>query len=220
VLLGGSYGNEGLFRVYLFSLPWAVTLGSCALAPLRRRAEEAGHSALRVVIPLTLALTLFLIAFFGNDSSDAMTSSEVNTIFNFTQSAKPGPLLAVSDDAPASDVPDYDKYPIGKLLGTGGIVPANQSASDMAAYVARTMNKYFPNEPVYVLISPSMIAYNNSYGGTKPSVITTLLAELAKSPYWKLAANDKHGTEIYQLSPAVRKIPKGPYGVYPNLVVP
>jgi hypothetical protein len=46
------------------------------------------------------------------------------------------------------------------------------------------------------------------------------MAELAKSPYWKLAANDNHGTEIYELSPAVRTIPKGPYGVYPNLVVP
>lgn len=220
VLLGGSYGNEGLFRVYLFSLPWAVTLGSCALAPLRRRAEEAGHSALRVVIPLTLALTLFLIAFFGNDASDSMTSSEVNTIVNFTQSAKPGPLLAVVNNAPASDVANYNEYPIGTLLGSGGILLGNQSIPDMATYVARTMNKYFPNKPVYILLSPSMIAYNNSYGEAQPSKITTLLAELAKSPYWKLAATDKHGTEIYQLSPAVRKIPKGPYGVYPNLVVP
>jgi len=220
VLLGGSYGNEGLFRVYLFSLPWAVTLGACALAPLRRRAEGAGHSALRVVIPLTLALTLFLVAFFGNDASDAMTSSEVNTIVKFTQSTKPGPFLAVIADAPASDVSNYNEFPVGNLLGSGGIVPANQSGSDMAAYVARTMNKYFPNEPVYILMSPSMIAYNNEYGQAQPSLITTLMAELAKSPYWKLAANDNHGTEIYQLSPAVRTIPKGPYGVYPNLVVP
>lgn len=220
VLLGGSYGNEGLFRVYLFSLPWAVTLGACALAPLRRRAEGAGHSALRVVIPLALALTLFLLAFFGNDASDAMTSSEVNTIVKFTQSTKPGPLLAVIDDAPASDVPNYNEFPIGKVLGSSGIVPPNQSSSNMATYVARTMNKYYPGEPVYILLSPSMIAYNNAYGEAKPSLITTLMAQLAKSPYWKLGANDKHGTEIYQLSPAARKIPNGPYGVYPNLVVP
>lgn len=220
VLLGGSYGNEGLFRVYLFSLPWAVTLGACALAPLRKRAEAAGHSALRVVIPLTLALTLFLIAFFGNDASDAMTRSEVNTIVNFTQAAKPGPFLAVIDDAPASDVPNYNEFPIGTLLGSGGIVPPNQSVSNMATYVARTMDKYYPNEPVYILISPSMIAYNNAYGEANPNLITTLMAQLAKSPYWKLGANDKHGTEIYELSPAVRKIPNGPYGVYPNLVVP
>ena len=28
VLLGGAYGNEGLLRVYLFSLPWAVALAA------------------------------------------------------------------------------------------------------------------------------------------------------------------------------------------------
>jgi hypothetical protein len=35
VVLGlGAYGNEGLLRVYLFSLPWAAALVAAALAPL------------------------------------------------------------------------------------------------------------------------------------------------------------------------------------------
>lgn len=36
VLVGGAYGNEGILRVYLFSLPWAAALAAFALLPVPR----------------------------------------------------------------------------------------------------------------------------------------------------------------------------------------
>jgi hypothetical protein len=46
VVLGlGAYGNEGVLRVYLFSLPWAAALVAAALAPLPVLARR-GHSGL------------------------------------------------------------------------------------------------------------------------------------------------------------------------------
>lgn len=84
VLVADAYGNEGLLRVYLFSLPWAVALAAHALArpapAPRDRDERAGHDALRAVVTLALAVTLFFPSFFGNDGADVMTPSEVNTV--------------------------------------------------------------------------------------------------------------------------------------------
>ncbi len=40
VLAGQAYGNEGILRVYLFSLPWAAALAAVALVPARPRHRQ------------------------------------------------------------------------------------------------------------------------------------------------------------------------------------
>jgi hypothetical protein len=47
----GSYGNEGILRVYLFSLPWSAALAAMVLAPTRDLASSpaARHSGLAAV---------------------------------------------------------------------------------------------------------------------------------------------------------------------------
>ena len=85
VLLGGAYGNEGILRVYLFSLPWAAALAACALAPVRSSAPRqfeasasayagsqmparfnrvatsaAGRGGLRAVVPIATCRCAFL----------------------------------------------------------------------------------------------------------------------------------------------------------------
>lgn len=219
VLLGGAYGNEGLLRVYLFSLPWAVTLAAGALAPLRNQAKEVGYNAFRAVIPLTLAVTLFFPSFFGNDQSNVMTPSEVNTAFTYFQSAKPGSLLTVVGNGPVSDTADYNDFPVGTIFGDGGIMPGNQAIQDGPAYLARTMEQYSGSQPAYIVMTPSMSKYNIEFGVTAPNNVTVLLIALAKSPYWRLVAS-KDGTEIYQLSPAARTMPPGAYAHTVILAVP
>jgi hypothetical protein len=210
VLLGGAYGNEGLLRVYLFSLPWAVALAAGALAPLRNQAKEIGYNALRAVVPLTLALVLFFPSFFGNDQSNVMTPSAVNTTLAFFQSAKPGSLITVIGNAPVSDTADYNDFPVGTVFGAGGLLPGNQAISQAPAYLARTMQNYSGDLPVYIVMTPSMSSYNAEFGVTTPSNVTALLAELAKSPFWRLVANNA-GTQIYQMSAAASTIAPGAY---------
>jgi hypothetical protein len=210
VLVAGAYGNEGILRVYLFSLPWAVMLAACALAPLRDPAESSGHGALRAVVPLALALALFFPSFFGDDGSNVMTPSEVNTTLSFLQSAKPGPVLDVLGNAPGSDIANYNKFPVGTILDADGLVPNDQVPADMPSFLARTMTHYYAGSPAYVVMTPSMSAYNETYGVTASDTITTLLAGLAKSPYWTLVASND-GTKIYRLSAAARTMPSGPY---------
>ena len=208
VLLGGAYGNEGLLRVYLFSLPWAVALGAGALAPLRNQAKDIGYNALRAVIPLALATVLFFPSFFGNDQSNVMTPNSVNTTLAFFQSAKPGPLITVIGNAPVSDTADYNDFPIGTVFGVGGLLPGSQPISQAPAYLARTMQNYSGDLPVYIVMTPSMSSYNSEFGVTAPGNVTALLAGLAKSPFWKLAVSSD-GTQIYQMSAAAGDIAPG-----------
>jgi hypothetical protein len=210
VLVAGAYGNEGILRVYLFSLPWAVILAACALAPLRGPAENSGHGALRAVLPLALALALFFPAFFGNDGSNVMTPSEVNTTLSFLESANPGPVLAVIGNGPGSDTANYNKFPVGTVFGGDGLVPSNQAIADIPAFLARTMDHYYAGNPSYIVMTPSMSAFNETYGVTAPGNITSLLTALKKSPYWTLVASDD-GTKIYRISPDARTMPSGSY---------
>jgi hypothetical protein len=219
VLLGGAYGNEGLLRVYLFSLPWAVILAAGALAPLRNQAKEIGYNALRAVLPLAAAVTLFFPSFFGNDQSNVMTAAAVNTTLKFFQSAKPGSLFTVIGNAPISDTSNYNDFPVGTLFGDGGLLSDPKSIATAPAYLARTMENYSGSYPAYIVMTPSMSQYNIEFGITAPINITTLLAGLAKSPYWKLVASND-GTEIYQLSPAARTVPPGAYSKTVILGVP
>ena len=225
VLVGGAYGNEGVLRVYLFSLPWAAVLATCALAPVRPAADRRGRHAseatplraFRAVVPLALALALFFPSFFGNDATDMMSSDEVATVLAFQQSAKAGPMLGASDNAPFSDTARYNAFPTGEIFGTDGAWGTKPATADIATYLARSMEHFFGSGRAgYAMVTPSMAAYNKAYGVVPASSFTTLLASLAKSPYWTLVAS-KNGTEIYQLSKAAPSIPSGPYAE--NLVV-
>ena len=70
------------------------------------------------------------------------------------------------------------------------------------------MQNYSGDLPVYIVMTPSMSSYNAEFGVTTPSNVTALLAELAKSPFWRLVANNA-GTQIYQMSAAASTIAPG-----------
>lgn len=218
VLAAGSYGNEGILRVYLFSLPWAVTLAASALAPLRNLSAHAGRNALRAIVPLAIAVALFFPSFFGDDSSNMMSASQVQTLLAFQESMKPGTLLLGLGNAAVSDTANYNEWPVTAIFGGGSVVPGT-APSDVATYLARTMVHFSGTAPAYVVITPSMIAYNDDFGLTEPSNFPKLLGSLAKSKYWSLVANDQ-GTVIYQMTAAASKVPAGSYAAISIIGVP
>ena len=209
VLAGGAYGNEGVLRVYLFSLPWAAALAACALSPVRPKRNTARPSLFRVVIPLAVAIALFLPAFYGYDAENVMTTEEVNTLVGFQQTEKPGVVLVPIDNLPFSDTAQYNKWPLAALYGSYGVIQGPISG-DIAAYVARTVVVELGNTPAYIVVTPSMIAYNQANAVTFPQNITNLVAALGKSPYWhRVVSND--GTMVYALTANGEDIPPGAY---------
>jgi hypothetical protein len=229
ILAAVPYGNEGILRVYLFSLPWASALAAGVLAPLpsigRRHArrivsaldgpiKQAGRMRIAVwpAVALVVALALFLPAFFGDDASNVMSPAEVDAVTTFLQTARPGPVFVAIDNSPLSDA-RYNLFPIAPIFGSPGVLGKEHIGQGVATVLARTADNYtHRRSPVYVVITPSMLAYNDAYPATPSQSITTLRSSLAHSQYWKVILDWK-GTVIYEMPPNAPNPGPGPSGV-------
>jgi hypothetical protein len=87
--------------------------------------------------------------------------------------------------------------------------PANPDIANVLAFEA--VRYTGGSEPAYVLVTPSMIAYNESYQSVLPRNFTILLDSLSHSRHWRLVT-ERSGTFIYELPPTApdRKFVPGP----------
>ena len=214
VLFGQAYGNEGILRVYLFSLPWAAALAAAAVepGPLSRKMVprlrldfswvKPALRWLRAPVALWIVIALFFVAVYGNDSFDTFPQTEVTAIYSFLQSARLGPLYEAEDNVPGSDTARYYLFPEISIFGARDGAPlVNQATPDIAALIAKNSTTYtHGREPAYVLIAPSMAPYNTAYAQAPPDSFKILQESLARSPEWKLIVN-QDGTLIYELPP-------------------
>jgi hypothetical protein len=221
-----AYGHEGILRVYLYSLPWSVALVALALTPpprepVRRTAGarpegppdslpargsvrgpgEATRRFLRALPVLALAVTLFLPAFYGDDSFNKMPQAEVTTVGRFLQQAKPGPIYCAIDNAPLADTYRYNQFSISSIFGVNGVAGSLHVKSNIVTLVEQDSLKYTDGtRPAYIMIAPTMLPYSTAYGVTAPGSFQILFAALNHSPNWKLIV-DQSGVIIYELPP-------------------
>jgi hypothetical protein len=341
VLVGGAYGNEGILRVYLFSLPWAAALATFALMPVPdlvkkgaekiravktsaapdmpvspgavtdatvvdsaaiadakvaavdetridgiRVAETAdgnsvprptismpairrdllakmplakvslpkvslskiplpkitlgkisrpeiplppgargllskiGRSPLLPPAALACVLALFFPAFYGNDSSNVMTTSQVNATLSFMEHETPGIVMLPIDDTSISDTAKYNEFPSNQIFGEYGVLETSPSKVNIATYLARTVVNYTNGtSPAYILFTPSMLATNAAYGYVSTTDINALVSSLKTSPYWKPIINTD-GTVVYRITAAADDLGSGPYNSNPIFSVP
>ena len=235
VLFGQAYGNEGILRVYLFSLPWAAALAAAAVEPgtlsrtmlPRLRAVAGGLDFsrvkralrwLRAPVALWIVLALFFVAFFGDDAFDTFPQTEVTAIASFLQRARLGPVYVAEDNVPAEDTARYNLWSLISIFGARDGAPlVNQATPGIATLIAKDSTKYtHGREPAYVLIAPSMVPYNNAYGQAPPDSFRILQTSLARSRRWKLIVN-QDGTLIYELPPTTGSSPPRTHpAVQPN----
>jgi hypothetical protein len=208
LLAAEAYGQEGILRIYLFSLPWTAALAALALAGKtegshRHRTERtAGLAALRAPVALGLILALFFPAFFGSDRFAVMPQPEVAAVTSFLQNAPAGVVYCANTDAPLADTARYNLFSLKQIFGNDGLIGEAPVGTDIANVIAANALFYtHGSQPVYVLITASMIAYNEAYRVTSPSSFPILLNALAHSRAWKLVV-DKSDTVIYELVPA------------------
>jgi hypothetical protein len=217
VLLLEAYGNEGILRAYLFSLPWAAALAAITvMRPIvviaSRRSGRHGAvfdrkprhgkvpTAIRTGLVLAAAVALFLPAFYGDDAMYAMTQPEVDVINNFFNAAPPGPVILPIDNAPISDTADYQRLPLVPIFGSYSLLgsrAATASIADQLAAVAGEQVGSF-GTPVYLVMTQSMIAYNKAVPQTAAGSFVLLAASLSNSPFWTLRASGP-GVRIYEL---------------------
>jgi hypothetical protein len=236
VLAAGAYGNEGVMRVVLFSLPWAVSLAACAIAPFRPDdpddinypdnyvpAKRGGRrvDALLATAALTITAALFLPAFYGDDPSNVIPQSQVDTLLTFQQRFTAGPVLVPIANAALSDTAGYNYWPIVTIFGTSGLLDSkHKPGPDIATFLARSMIYYTrANVPTYLVITQTMTTFNDAYGVMPTQYLTLLSTEVAKSKYWTPVLSTP-GTVVYRLSDAALKIPAGPSSSAVQMAVP
>jgi hypothetical protein len=200
VFFAGAYGNEGLLRVYLFSLPWTACLAASALRPVASSLTRLG--VLRAPAGLAVAVILFFPAFFGNDYSYVMSQSEVEGTLAFYQSAPPGAMFIADDNFPSDIDGRYNLFPELILYGQGGVLDGPKPLTSNAVAITRAIEAYNPQpgEPEYVLISPSMQEFGIAYGFLYPHELQDLSRTLNHAPGW-FRIYHAQGLTVFELPP-------------------
>jgi hypothetical protein len=215
LLLGlGSYGNEGVLRVFLFSLPYTAALGAMALVPARasvaigpgrdrrrKRLANRGAGTLPVLAALVVVLALFFPSFFGNDNYNVMPASEVTALTSFQQNAVPGVIYAAIGNGPFLDTGNYNLIDVTNVFGSYGAAGKGPIKSNVGANILNTvLRQTSRSEPVYIVIAPSMVAYDRAYSVVPVSAFAVLERSLANTPPWQLVLR-QGGTEVFELPP-------------------
>jgi hypothetical protein len=203
-----AYGQEGILRVYLFSLPWTAALAALALvgqpegSHRHRSRHISGLAVLRALVALGLILALFFPAFFGSDRLAVMPQSEVAAVTSFLQDAPGGVLYCANTDAPLADTARYNLFPLKQIFGTNGLIGEAPVRTDIADVIAANALFYtHGSQRVYVMVTSSMAAYNQAYRVTPPGSFPILLSALAHSREWKRLV-DTADTVVYELQPS------------------
>jgi hypothetical protein len=198
VFFAGAYGNEGLLRVYLFSLPWTACLAASALKPVGFSRSRLG--AVGVPVALLVVIALFIPSFFGDDFSYVMPRSEVRGVLAFYQSAHAGTIFAADDNFPAQINGRYELFPEQILYGQGAVLSGSgTSAAEITRAVVASNTK--PDEPAYILIASSMQAYGTEFGFLGPHELQNLTKTLNDAPGWSRIYNTQDLT-IFELPPS------------------
>jgi len=200
VFFAGSYGTEGVLRVYLFSLPWTVCLASSALQPPGTRTWRLGP----MIAPVALIgmIALFLPAFYGDDSVNVMPQGDVQGTLAFYQTARPGSLFAAVNNYPNDINGRYNLFPPQYLYGQGGVISGSDPLVSNAAAFTRVIesNTANPRQPSYVLITQSMVTEGTQYGLLTSKDFSKLNHMLDHAPGWR-RIYDVDGVTAYELAP-------------------
>lgn len=193
------YGNEGVFRVMLFAIPWMALLASGFYVHAERVEVEA------LGISLALLLTSFNVAMFALDGSTIIRPTDLAAFRLVESTARPGTsLLSLGEgDLPSSPT---DRYPLVTNLSRTDIKsPVMQEAHFNAPdEVIKITERYLTHtgttaaDRLYVIWSPVSSYYDWEYGIQLPEQFAQLRDAFLASPYWRpVLARD--GTYLFRL---------------------
>ncbi len=109
MLAANSYGGEMIFRVYLFTVPFAAFLAASLLSP-RAGTRPAWLWTVAAFLASAMLLTTFLFAYYGKDRMYHFTPAEVRATGLLYDTAPRGSrLIAITSNLPWG-LRNYDKF--------------------------------------------------------------------------------------------------------------
>jgi len=201
---GQNYGGEAIFRIYLFSLPWAAILAACALAP--RSGVWGRLSGTAVVVVLSGVVVLFMSAFYGSVELYRVRPGSVAASQYFYAHAEPGSALGLgAPNVPARLADNYDQFVAGSTPPPLTAVEAFQGHQlgaadlDTLASIYQTSVRDTPGK-VYLSLSLDQDAYAEVLGYLPKGSIASVDRALAVSPRWRVFYRNGEAV-IYEFLP-------------------
>lgn len=189
LIMMSDYQGEGIYRVFLFSSPW------CALIMAKRLADLNIPSVLRLAVAGCWALFAGLGSAqaqdFGMWQMAEVPQSEITASAYFLDHAPPNAVLMLA----AANFPS-------RLNGNYVLHNAQQSQNDLSldeipSFTGSRLKNVSPKflakqvegltgDRGFLVIAPSMEAYEDYYQFVTPGVLPSLIPRLRASVYWKL----------------------------------
>ena len=196
-----SYGGEGVYRIYMFMMPWLAYLAAATFASTEARLGRGRTAAL--LVGSLLCGTLFLTAYYGLERENYIPRQEVAASEWFDANSPPGSMLML--------MIQNDPYPVGPHYDTH-LAQYGHYAEDVLtnaawanpltkADVGRLHDFVLANGPkTYLSFSPSQIAYAENHGYTQPGTLASFMTEVLASKQFSIVFHQK---DVYILRPIV-----------------
>ena len=127
----------------------------------------------------------------------------VRGVLSFFRSAPPGTVYTPDSDWPGNITGRYNEFGGAELAGPGGLLTGKQLGTLSGTELTRAIEHSHPNpdEPVYVLITKSMLQFGLAYGFLQPHDLEKLSNTLNNAPGWFQLYNS-NGVTVYELPPS------------------
>jgi hypothetical protein len=188
LLAASNYGQEAIFRVALFALPWLAILAVLGLP----RSFGSRTPTTLVAVALT-ATTLFVVNAYGQTGLDwarVVRNDAADATRMFETVAQPGGALVVVGTANASPGKITARYRDVLYLNRDALgveIPAHGDAYDAAAdeqEITRRLTGWTPDRQRFALVSDSVGAWGDRYGMQSYADYGKLRAAFANSGVW------------------------------------
>lgn len=210
LMAGTSYGNEGIFRVVLFALPWLAIL-ACLATQARPAVLPARLRGLAFSVAVTLLTVVNIIGLTGMDWARVVRPGDVAATSWLERTAPSGSLiLSLGTDF---TIPDDSSARYGDTNWTSRTTlispPDNPyptttgAAYDAAADLTELTNRLTAQRATryYAVAADSVGAYDERYGNQRYDDHQKLTTAIAASRRWRLVHSDP-GIRVYELRAA------------------
>lgn len=217
IAFGQRYGGEAVFRIYLFSLPWAAVLAAAALAPRSRRRPARVPAVAVVGVPLLAVTGFWMSAVYGAQGLYEVRAGEVEASRFFYESAEPtSVLMLAAPHFPGRIAANYDEFGAGEntpdLLTTSRRFRHRMYGDADVPAISAVADRYLPRPPatVYLAVSRGQKVYSELLGHLPTGSLDRLEAALDRSPAWERVFTNADSSIFRYLAPGVAPVGMGP----------
>lgn len=206
LMAGTSYGQEGIFRVALFALPWLAVLAS--LPHTRPARLRLPHPAVAGAVALALLFAVNVTGLTGMDWARVIRSGDVGAARWVEGKAPAGSLVLTLGTDLTMPVDSTARYTDVVWVSRTNLIPAPAVAYPTTsgdAYDAdadlRAITRRFAKLPAtehYAVAAASTGAYDQRYGNQRYSDHQKLVEAIARSSRWR-EVHVEPGAVVYEL---------------------